>query len=52
MRAIKTILNGKEFILPEENDGMLEVRGLTYERIEVEYIQHMMEDIVDELNNQ
>lgn len=52
MKAIKTILNGKEFILPEENDGMLTVRGLTYERLEVEVIPNTMYDIVDELNNQ
>jgi hypothetical protein len=50
MEAIKTILNGKEFILPEENDGMLEVRGLTYERILVDVIPNRMDDIIDELN--
>ena len=50
MKALKVILNGKEFILPEENDGMLEVRGIAYERVEVEYTQHIMEDIVNERN--
>lgn len=50
MNAIKTILNGKEFILPEENDGMLEVRGITYERVEVDEIPNRMLDIINELN--
>jgi len=49
MKAIKTTINGKEFILPEENGGMLDARGITYEIIEVDTIANIMEDLIDEL---
>ena len=50
MKAIKVTINGKEFILPEENEGMCQVRSIPYEIIEVENIPNIMEDLIIELN--
>jgi len=50
MKAVKITLNNIEFILPEQNAGMLEVRGLEYEEIEVDTIPNIMEDVVRELS--
>ena len=50
MKALKVNIAGIELILPEENDGMLDARGITYEVIETESIPNIMEDVITELN--
>ena len=49
MKAIKVTLNSNQFILPEENAGMCEVRNIPYEIIEVDNIPNIMEDLIIEL---
>jgi hypothetical protein len=50
MKALKVNISGIELILPEENQGMLDVRGITYELVEVDTIPNIMEDLIAQLN--
>lgn len=50
MKALKVNIAGVELIVPKENDGMLEVRGIVYEEIEVDSIPNLMEDVIVELS--
>ncbi len=50
MKALKVNIAGIELILPEENDGMLDIRGIVYESIEVDTIPNTMEDLIEETN--
>jgi hypothetical protein len=50
MKALKVNIAGIELIVPEENEGMLDVRGITYEIIEIDTIPNIMEDLIAKLN--
>ncbi len=52
MQALKVNIAGIELILPKENDGMLDIRGIQYEVIEVDSIPNIMEDLIEEISKQ
>jgi len=47
MKALKVNIAGIELILPEENGEMLDIRGITYESVEVDAIPNTMEDLIN-----
>lgn len=50
MQAIKVNIAGVELIIPKENIGMIAVRNIQYEEVEVDSIPNIMEDIIIELS--
>lgn len=50
MKALKVNIAGVELIVPNEVNGMLDIRGIVYEEVEVDSIPNIMEDIISELS--